>query len=463
MLIGIPPGKSPDGHPEILVAYPPVTVDGLESSKVIELAMPTGGQRKYLRSMGKNPIQDHFVFTMNKTDYGVCVHVEVKAPCFFAPNPTRKSFFAFCFLTQQFVFSAHFLFLAYLILSSLNLTAVCTFTPSRRSFDFAKKSFDFLLVDNDVAHNAWITVPDCFSDALKFFETCSAVSPPLFLGPDLEIYFPSTTNPDAVLYYVLDTLFSLLSVEDIVRLVSAIVRDAQVLVIGDSLKEVTHVVLALQALIKPFTFCGPVIPILPAVPTFLSLLASPTPFLIGVAPTPELRNIAFLDSSIFVHLDRHVISSPLGPSYPHFHSVVDQVDRILAKEKSHAPHPFGYPLIFRREWKHKFCFSASTTDLIDAAIREPLSQIFTDFVYCFFVTDMSAGEDGSGVTVFNSELFLAQCPTEDRPFFTQLLESQNFEMYIERRITEYLANGGADGTIAALARTAAAPRPSETP
>jgi hypothetical protein len=155
-----------------------------------------------------------------------------------------------------------------------------------------------------------------------------------------------------------------------------------------------------------------------------------------VVPCQELR-------------DRRVISGQAGPLIPDFRFVVDQIDRIIAKEKSRTPHPFGYPLIFRREWKHKLCFSAGTVDLIEAAIREPLAQLFSDFVYCFCDEYVRASE-WVRCHHFNSDLFLAQRRPEDRQFYTQLLESQNFEMYIEDRIEEYLAANAVSGVVGSI-------------
>jgi hypothetical protein len=452
LLIGVPPYNHPDSAPQILVAYPPVTADGLDFSKLTRLALPTGPSRKYLRAAGSNLIQDDFVFTLSQgveTRYGICIHVKPKTACFFAPTQMRNVVFALCIFVRQPVFSPHFLFLSFLALSSVGSSGLCRLLPpDSEPIDFEGKPIDGMIVTDAIAHNPTIKVPQFFPDAVKSFQLCENGSPPLFLGPDLEIYFPNAEDPNAVLNYTLDTLFSILSVEDIIRLVIAMILDGQILVIGSSLREVTYTVLALQYLIRPFTFCGPVIPILPATAEFLDLLASPTPFLVGVAPCPELRDVVFLDSSIFVHIDRHLVSASSAPVYPNYRPVMEQIERILRQEKSASPHPFGYPMLFRRQTKQKYCFSTITVELIDAAIKHPLSQVCSDFVYCFFVTDVSAAP--GGVTVFNSELFLAQVSDDDRPFFAELLDSQTFEMYIETRISEFLAMKGLGGKIAGI-------------
>jgi hypothetical protein len=226
--------------------------------------------------------------------------------------------------------------------------------------------------------------------------------------------------------------------------------DAQAIIIGTSLQQVTHVVLALKMLLRPFNFCGPVIPILPSFQSFMQLLDSPTPFIIGVAPSPALQKLLFLDTSIFVDLDKATISTATFHVYPREASLVSALHKVISKEKSDVPHPFGYPLVFRKIRNHARCFSPMTDDLIARLIREPLIQLITDAAYGFFVTDLAGAERGKGVTVFNTELFLAQVLPESRDFFEHLVASQNFDLFIRSRITEYLESRGETGRIVNL-------------
>lgn len=183
-----------------------------------------------------------------------------------------------------------------------------------------------------------------------------------------------------ILYCVRDTLFSPLSHDIIIKVAGAIIIDGQVLVIGSSLHEVTSTVLELQLLARPFTFCGPVIPILPSVRSFLSLLDSPNSFLIGVALSPELRELTFLDSSIFVNLDRHEISCGSFPVHPNEEGVIHLIGNLITKEKSHIWHPFAYTALFMPDDTHKFCFFTTTMDLIASALGQPLVHLFSEFV-----------------------------------------------------------------------------------
>jgi hypothetical protein len=300
-----------------------------------------------------------------------------------------------------------------------------------------------------------IVIPPFFQNALKFYHSLRGTPPPLLLGPELEIYFPVVVDYRTILYCVLDTVFSLLSIDDILTVLSAALLDGQILVIGQSLQEVSHCVLAFQALLKPFDFCGQVIPILPSYPSFLQLLDSPTPFIIGVPPSPDLAQLTFMESAVFVQLDKRIVSGGSLARFPGQDRVKSALGKLPKKQKSETPHPFGFPRIFRKYEYQKLYFSPATADLVVAAIREPLSQLGSDFVFCFFVTQLRP--DGSkGVTAFNAELFLAQLPEEDVPFFKALAETQNFELYMSDRIAEYLKLKGEEGEIGTVAASEAA-------
>jgi hypothetical protein len=142
---------------------------------------------------------------------------------------------------------------------------------------------------------------------------------------------------------------------------------------------------------------------------------------------------------VFVNLDKKTVSSSSFPKYPRQSQVVSKIESLISKEKAHISHPFGFPMIFKKHTSHKYCFSSTTTDLISKELAQPFAQLFTDFIYGFFVTDLSEDAGSEGVTVFNSELFLAQIAKPEFPFFKELVESQNFEQFIEGKICNYLA------------------------
>ena len=111
---------------DILVAYPPTIIAGLDYKLVITMAFPTGNKRKYLRNNGIEPLQDEFCFTIGIGDddliYGSCVHISlIKSPTpFFAKSSNKYSIYAFVILSHAPIIASHFTFLSYFALNVLH-------------------------------------------------------------------------------------------------------------------------------------------------------------------------------------------------------------------------------------------------------------------------------------------------------------------------------------------------------
>ena len=441
LIIGIPPSDSPlNSEPEVLVAYPPIGHPHAKLEQIISMCLPTGIDRKYLLKNINEPIQDEFVFTIVnglEVTYGSCVHVTIDATKIkkipFYASPNKSSNFAFCLLSRSPILSAHFTFLSYLVLSTLDLYDLSDIPKLDLPFLDTDNLIENMELDGQIAHHQSIIIPEYFSNALKFYYLKDCSSSPFEFGKDAQIFFPPIGNLECLLWLSLDTIFSLLSVEVIIKLVTSIIFDAQVLIIGHSLQEVSMTVIALQYLIRPFRFCGPVIPILPDTSDFFELLNSPTPFIIGVAPCQELSSYVFLEGCIFIYLDRKNTPFSNSANFPNEKEVIKQIKKIIVKEKSKISHPFSFPSIFKKLLNHKFEFTPDTSKRIVDTIMNPIQVLISEDIYSFFVTDINSA-DGSSVTIFNTELFLASVKKDTKKFYQKLFESQNFQIFIEEKI-----------------------------
>ena len=457
LIIGYPPHSSKKTEPDtqtnenknekkrkekILVCYPPIELPGINYERIISFTFPSGIHRKYLRKNGIEPLQDEFLFSIggNNDDlfYGVCVHISLlKSPTpFFARKSKKTTTYAFLILSRSPSVSCHFNFLSYMALNSLMHFEMNRLPESVNILFDGDVLMHDMIIDEMIGHVKGIEVPEFFANNLKFYYTQTPISPPIELGKSTYVYMDPNVSHDCLLWCSLDTLFSILSVDIIVQLVSLLILDSQILVIGSSLQEVSMVIIALQHIVKPFEFCGQVIPILPNEKDFLSLLESPTPFLIGVAPYPALSSFVFLDTAIFVQLDKHNVSLQADVQYPNFKNIVKNVSSIIKKEKAKVSHPFGFTdALVNKERKYRF--SPDTCIRIRQAILQPLESLTSDDIFGFFVTDInSAG--GQGTTIFNAELFLASIKKEDQLYFRMLIDSQVFQVFIEDKICEYL-------------------------
>jgi hypothetical protein len=288
-------------------------------------------------------------------------------------------------------------------------------------------------------------VPAFIDELAWYYRQGSGVPPSVSLSNfNLELPDSATLeNRSLVMWAAIDTLFSLLPPSDILTVVSSLLLDGQVLVLGNSLQEITMTVFALISLIQPFEFAGTIIPILPIGQSYLQLLNSPAPFLIGCVLTPALKEFAFVDTALFVELDKHKVSfsETEFPKFPAFDQVAAGMKSILGQRRNtEGGHPFGFPQQLPRILGHKIALRTGVAEQLVAIIQGPLGQITSDLLPMFFVTDLSAVDEG--VTVFNRELFIATVNPGDLGFFMLLFDSMTFQMYVEKRIHEFAQERG---------------------
>ncbi|OHT09617.1 hypothetical protein TRFO_21416 [Tritrichomonas foetus] len=449
-LIGIPPCQDIESQPEILVAFPPFELPGLPIDRIIAHALPTGPTRHYLKKFKSSPIQDEFVFQFGSGEdpyYGICVHISTAntGKPFYGSKKTKKSTFCFCLLTRVPAFSSHFSFLTYI--------GLLTVGHIKRIHDFSGESISVKMppgspineldLDRQIGYHPQIKVPDAFTNELAFYYILTLDSPPETYSSDknceLILRFPEHNDvfQKAIGWASLDTLFSLLPVIDILTILTGLLLDRQVLVVGSCLQEVSMAIYGLQTLLLPFKFAGTIIPVLPIEGDFLEILQLPTPWLIGVAPCPKLKKMTFIDTAIFIDLDKRSLPTVRDiPKFPMAVKTTSELTKLLSKQKhSELGHPFGFPSIYSKNLDHKYTFTQQMFDKITKIIQLPFNQVFTRDVYGFFVTDIQAAPEG--VTIFNEELFLAQV-SADKSFWENVVESQTFQIYIEDKLLEYI-------------------------
>ena len=449
ILTGLPPKASHGQSPELLFAYPPFQVPGIPLDQIVDYCFPTGPRRRHLHKHKGQFLQDAFIFRLNSLVcpvYGVCVHVNPKSESvlpFYADKTTKKKAFCFCLLTSTPVFNTHFSFLTYLALWTVNkIKEPQTFEDVISVEMIGGIEIPGLDLVHQSGHHPALSVPLQFENEVTNYYTSPLSSTPLRYSDDLELRFPPielVENELTIMRTTLDTLFSILSPADILTVLGGLYLDAQVLVLGKSLLEVSFCVHAFLCLLKPFVFQGQVIPILPCTPDYLELLNSPTPFIIGCAPDPSLNDISLLDSCIIVDLDKRCVP-PVSyyPRFPSFDTVVAELNTLLAlKVNTEDPQT---PNFLRKYQSYKYNFPAAMNDKILNCVQAPFNHVITDFLHCFFVTDMSASD--SGVTVFNQELFIAQAPEGETAFFEMLMDSQTFREYVEERIARFMHEKG---------------------
>lgn len=448
LIIGIPPTGNKKTPPQVLFAFPPFEVPSIPISKIIELSFPSGCDRSHLKPNNKSAIQDEFVFQINfatQKTYGICVHLNPKNSNipFYASKNTKKCNFCLCMLTKTPVFSSHFTFMTYLSLLTVGKAKGNTEVKDSEQIVIIPQGDPIPGLDLFAQFGSipGITVPESIEKELSRYYRQTLNSAPITLSPEFQLIWPPNLYLDkAILLSSIDTLFSLLPVRDIISIYSGLILDAQVLVIGSHLQEVSMVIYAFLSLIAPFNFSGTIYPILPANSHTFDLIQLPTPFIFGISPQPQLKKITFLESCYMVDLDKQRVStSEFFPKFPNTDKVLGNIMSILSnsKHKNEGENPFCFPTYFTKTLNHKNSLMMQEIDSILMELREPLNSVLTDTVMSFFVTDAA-----EGITIFNQELFLASIEQNDAKYFEALMDSQTFQDYIEEKLSAFMKKKG---------------------
>lgn len=371
-IFGVSPDCERKSTPTILAAFPPFSIPTLPLQKIIPLSFPNfdttvpssydlpftksftfAGLKSTPESKVRDRIIDEFVFQINtepmKT-YGLCVHVvparsAIQDLPFYASKFTKKTIFCFCLLSKTPVFNSHFTFLHYLIGLSLGFvqpndpcveeSPIHRLQSNEILFDSEQSCpFDNLLMSGLFGHHILILngIPDDFQVEVQRYYQTSIYSTPKTLAEGFDLYFPPPlmSNAKCILSASLDCLLSNLSPSDIVDLISALMLDAQVIIVGSSLHQISMTVFALRYLLSPFNYCGAMMPVLPISDDFIELVNSPTPYIFGIFNSPKLKKMTFLDSTYLVNLDKHLVpSNTYYPKYPQSGQVVDTIVDLL--------------------------------------------------------------------------------------------------------------------------------------
>jgi hypothetical protein len=424
---------------EILAAFPPVELYDFPVSRAVDYCLPTDCHRRSLRRQYDELFQDQFIFRLAPTVYGFCVHVRQTSRIrfhFLNAHPSQRVVLSFCILTSNPAASVHFPLLIHLARLAVGLDA----SAGRRwdtPIELRGTPIPKLCFREKVGQHRRIRLePEFTADLVWFY--FDGRSDSVSFGPGCEIATPPrSAQPNSLLLWAsLQTLFSLLSLKEILTVVGALMLDGQVLVIGNCLEEITMTVLALQCLLRPFEFSGIVVPLLPNTESHLTVLNTPIPFLIGCVRASAISEYQFIDTCLFVELGEKRTAAPGSalPPFPDLASVAGELRGFLAGNSA-GLHPYGPPPGFSRQLGHRVSFGEEVPERIVEIVQSPFALITSDRLACFFVTDLSAAD--IGVTVFNKELFIATVALENLRFFQMLLDSMTFRTYVEKRITGF--------------------------
>jgi hypothetical protein len=255
----------------------------------------------------------------------------------------------------------------------------------------------------------------------------------------------------------LDILFSSLSIDHLMTVLSVFLLEKHMVLISEDIHRLTLSVLCLQELIRPLTWQGTFVPVLPDRDDYLGMLESPVPYVIGLIktgtqpPVPDYATVVDLDLDQVIEADRTplfrqcpMIASRLRSSFDRH--VTAQLPPMMTRSHrgSIVPNP-KYASAVKQlrgqftSWhsytscERKFIFTEKHADEIANIVRSGIAPFVEKAVRPFFVTDTT---DDLPVTVFNQELFLQNLSGNDLRFYQAFCETQMFHGHLEKMMDE---------------------------
>lgn len=242
------------------------------------------------------------------------------------------------------------------------------------------------------------------------------------------------------LVYSLAPVFELLDVKTIIHIVALLLCEYRVVIHSTQLSLLTPVAEGLCALIYPFRWQHPYVPILPRV--LSEYLQAPLPYILGVHSSwlPGLLELGRPEHLVLVDIDRGSIhvQEPLGPMLPHrfARGLHRRVTALLRPCLSQRPNSATVAARIAREgsgdageaWSHS----------VEKQIRLEfvcfLSAILMGYRECLFFVNQK-------LPVFNKRRFFANCaPDSDvAPFVTKLFCTQAFQAFLENHSSSELS------------------------
>ncbi|XP_066503395.1 suppression of tumorigenicity 5 protein [Hoplias malabaricus] len=215
-----------------------------------------------------------------------------------------------------------------------------------------------------------------------------------------------------------ESLFSCLSVRQVVRVFASLLLERRVIFVADKLSTLSSCVHAVVALLYPFSWQHTFIPVLPT--SMVDIVCCPTPFLVGILSSslPKLKELP-VEEALMVDLG------------------TDKFIRQLDDEASLLPRKLQAALELALEQRNDIINQDSDSDSDDecnslnSVVSEAFIRFFLETIghYSLFLTQGERGE-----RVFQREAFRKSVASKSiRRFLGVFMESQMFAGFIQDR------------------------------
>lgn len=471
--------------PQLLFVYPsaPLIFSPQEFKTLVRFCFPTGLAPgcKTNHSIFRN----QFVFRLTEDSdgavvYGICTHINVTPfhKLFFADEFSKQYEFCFCFLTKIPMFSVLFQYSIFLGLWTYqNLKYVAHpdafihFTPPTESDTTTILPGLQFAAGSQRAKS--FRIPRPFLQELAWFHSLRSlkgVEQRINISLKLHLTIPRILNNERyILYPCLDSLFSFLSVRNIVELYTNLLLEVQTVFVSSNLHALTLSILAIVTLLEPFAPNGTVMPVLPRDPQFSTFLESPVPYIVGKLIKPDEEFIAPAHICVVdLDNDQVIVQDPI-PDLPCQEELKKSLRTIISQYEAKITVPqkivklgvlkkgtklnekyinfirtigdFNCPRAIINMEYQKYVFTPEVCDKIIAAFAESVAPTVESLIKPCFVTETT--DIDHPVTVFNKELFIDSVPPKAHTFYAAFTTTTIFQEFVDAqtdRAAQEIAN-----------------------
>ena len=456
LIIGVPPDivNEDDARPELLFLYP--SNDFLFNEYSIKtfnsFCFPDGVSKVSADIDPENSIISEFIIELQGSNcYFVCCHSmvnPVRIP-FFASIKTLKYPFCYCFITKNSIFSVHFEYLFYFtkLINRIVDPACKRHFKVEESIDSEIDSPN-LIVSNNFAtwkntHIPRVLKREMYAIYHSYKQTSATRSLQISLSNDIKIVIPQWLNYNEYIgFATFDTLFSLMTVPDIVTIFTALLLDFNILFYSKNLNTLSLCTIAMKALSYPFELAHSFIPILPM--DYLNLMDNPAPFVIGVHYQLDLSDFESKDHLCYVNLDKRIIECYIIPPIPDRDEFINKITEILESNSDIITVPDKsnkkkYTKFIRNAHVYSRPYHSltkyPTKYIIHPNIVRKLMECFSNHLYyqledkCkpYFVSDTTKSSEP--VSIFDKDSFLLN-QAENFDFYKNFVNTMTFGSYI---------------------------------
>jgi hypothetical protein len=467
VFMGVPPDSSkPKLRVLALYPYYPLRINASEFESIICHSFPLGLSTVIPSNGREYVVLDEFTFTFTReagTLYGCCVKFRVteSTNTFFVSEKNRNYPFCVCVLTKETFIAAHFRFLTHLVKYFVGWSTIKEQEWDVQAIKLPKGVTPVMLKHmNPIGRFARWKNLNLTKDFIMFVRQYGRLkrgsSDPELDRLGIKLPKSRCSLQRSLGYPAIDCLFSVFTVDNILKMMAAVLLEHQVVVLSSKAYYCSSVIIALRSLIYPFKFIYGFTPILPNKSEYHAILSSPFPIIVGMLKTPEVDLTPISEPFCIVDTDNGTVKDRYLAD-PIFNEKLlkQNLESYLRQRKASIRPPSkkiivngnvlvnpkwtdfysklshtSMPGHFLSTIKPKFVFSMRDVDQVIDIFNTFFGKPVCDLINGSIVTDSS--DIGNPVCIFNRVLF--EAINEKEKFLLKLTDSSKFTVLVEKQV-----------------------------